>query len=226
MSILTDQNRPITNYTTLWKMVENSAISTFCLLVQKKFLQYTYTLVTSLLIIWVIPLHTQLMGLYDRAPLSQQEQGALRGDLFVAQFLSSCHMVKIVTLQSRDRFQHGWMLTMEFKAHVKGLLKEVKDRIDCFSSALANNSPSFSLKNHLLNTISSPHYLCMTKSQICQNLEPDKILGFYLVAVPESHQVEWIMCNFCTFVLKTCKLIHGFLPLFLILLLILWRKTS
>ena len=86
------------------------------------------------------------MGLYDRTPLSQQEQGALRGDLFVAQFLSSCHMVKIVTLQSRDRFQHGWMLTMEFKAHVKGLLKEVKDRIDCFSSALANKSPSFSLK--------------------------------------------------------------------------------
>ena len=159
MSILTDQNRPITNYTTLWKMVENSAISTFCLLVQKKFLQYTYTLVTSLLIIWVIPLHTQLMGLYDRTPLSQQEQGALRGDLFVAQFLSSCHMVKIVTLQSRDRFQHGWMLTMEFKAHVKGLLKEVKDRIDWFSSALANKSPSFSLKkssfeSHKLATLS------------------------------------------------------------------------
>ena len=61
------------------------------------------------------------MGLYDRAPLSQQEQGALRGDLFVAQFLSSCHMVKIVTLQSRDRFQNGWMLTMEFKAHEIGL---------------------------------------------------------------------------------------------------------
>ena len=147
MSISTVQNRPIAHYHTLKNDRKFSNFSTFCLLIQKKFLQYTYTLATSLFIIWVIPLHTQLMGLYDRTPLSQQEQGALRGDLFVAQFLSSCHMVKIVTLQSRDRFQHGWMLTMEFKAHVKGLLKEVKDRIDWFSSALANKSPSFSLKN-------------------------------------------------------------------------------
>ena len=146
MSILTDQNRPIANYTTLSKMVENSAISTFCLLVQKKvFAIYLYFSHLTTYYMSNI-LHTQLMGLYDKAPLSQQEQGALRGDLFVAQFLSSCHMVKIVTLQSRDRFQHGWMLTMEFKAHVKGLLKEVKDRIDWFSSALANKSPSFSLK--------------------------------------------------------------------------------